>query len=245
MSSETSHTVRTTRSSQRQPPIPTRAPSRASTPVSPDTQRKALPSRAAPTLVIASTNLPSQTPSPPTPVDMSDFKSIRLNTENLKFSGRKSDYRAWKDIIDLYMIGNPKEFPTDQIKIAFVLSWMSGTRHVQTWASNQQTIYTRSDAWPTWVEFQVILEDQYGDPAVEQQAREYLLHYKQGETPARSFFNTLELWFMLANISDKDEAYNAAKWVMNPHMRSALTIASFPKTYKELRDKLCLLEDEE
>jgi len=45
---------------------------------------------------------------------MSDFKSAKLNTENLKFSGRKSDFRAWKDIIDLYMIGNPKEFPTDK-----------------------------------------------------------------------------------------------------------------------------------
>src|SRR5882762_7798195 len=116
MSSETS---RTTRSSQRQPPVPTRAPSRASTPVSPETQRKALPSRAAPTPIIASATLPSRTPSPPTPVDMSDFKSVRLNTENLKFSGRKSDYQAWKDVVDLYMIGNPKEFPTDQIKIAF------------------------------------------------------------------------------------------------------------------------------
>src|SRR6267378_3443616 len=142
MSSEASHTVRTTQSSQRQPPVPTRAPSRASTPVSPETSRRTLPSRAAPTPIIRSTSLPSRTPSPLTPVDMSDFKSIRLNTENLKFSGHKSDYRAWKDVIDLYMIGNPKEFPTDQIKVAFVLSWMSGTCHVQTWASNQQTIYT-------------------------------------------------------------------------------------------------------
>src|SRR5882762_2000619 len=137
MSSETSQTAQTTRSSQRQPPVPTRAPSRASTPVSPETQRRTLPSRTAPTPIIASANLPSHTPSPLTPVDMSDFKSVKLNTENLKFSDRKSDYRAWKDIIDLYMIGNPKEFPTDQIRIAFVLSWMSGTRHVQTWASNQ------------------------------------------------------------------------------------------------------------
>src|SRR6267143_5056757 len=245
MSSDTSRTTRVTRSSQPQPPVPTRAPSRASTPVSPETSRRPLPSRTAPTPIVSSVDLPLRTPSPPTPVDMSDFKSAKLNTENLKFSGRKSDFRAWKDIIDLYMIGNPKEFPTDQIRIAFVLSWMSGTRHVQTWASNQQTIYTRSGTWPTWDEFQVILEDQYEDPTAEQQAREYLLHYKQGETPACSFFNTLELWFTLANISDKDEAYNATKQVMNPRMRTALTIAGFPKTYKELRDKLCLLEDEE
>src|SRR6267143_2036631 len=245
MSSESSHTIRTTRSSQRQPPVPTRAPSRASTPVSPDTQRRALPSCTAPTPIISSANLPSRTPSPPTPVDMSDFKSAKLNTENLKFSGRKSDFRAWKDIIDLYMIGNPKEFPTNQIRIAFVLSWMSGTRHVQTWASNQQTIYTRSGTWPTWDEFQKILEDQYGDPAAEQQAREYLLHYRQGDTPARSFFDTLELWFTLANLTDKTEAYNAAKRSMNPRTRSALVMASFPATYKDLRDKLCLLEDKE
>src|SRR6267378_552074 len=234
MSSETSHTVRTTRSSQQQPPVPTRAPSRGSTPVSPETSRRALPSRTAPTPIIASTNLPSCTPSPPTPVDMSDFKSVKLNTENLKFSGRKSDYRAWKDVIDLYMIGNPKEFPTNQIRIAFVLSWMSSTRHIQTWASNQQTIYTRSSTWPTWVEFQKILEEQYGDPAAEQQAREYLLHFRQEDMPARAFFDTLELWFTLANITDKTEAYNAAKRSMNPRMRSALTIAGFPPTYKDL-----------
>ena len=101
---------------------------------------------------------------------MSDFKSVKLNTENLKFSGRKLDYRAWKDVIDLYMIGNPKEFPNDQIKVAFVLSWMSGNHHILTWASNQQTLFTRSGTWPTWVEFQAILEDQFGDPAAEQQA---------------------------------------------------------------------------
>src|SRR6267378_1507767 len=196
MSSETSQPTRTTRSSRQQPIVPTRAPSRASTPVSPDLQRRPLPSRTAPTPVIASADLPSRSPSPSTSINMSDAKSVKLNTENLKFSGRKLDYRAWKDVIDLYMIGNPKEFPTDQIRIAFVLSWMSGTRNVQTWASNQQTIYTRSDTWPTWVEFQAILEDQYGDPAAEQQAWEYLLHYKQGKTPACSFFNTLELWFM-------------------------------------------------
>src|SRR5882762_467400 len=245
MSSDTSHTTRVTRSSQPHPPIPTRAPSRASTPASPEASRRPLPPRAAPTPIISSTNLPSRTPSPLTPVDMSDFKSAKLNTENLKFSSHKSDFRAWKDVIDLYMIGNPKEFPTDQIKIAFVLSWMTGTRHVQTWASNQQTIFTRSGTWPTWVEFQAILEDQYGDPAAEQQAREYLLYYKQGDMSARSFFDTLELWFTLANISDKTEAYNAAKRAMNPRVRSALTMAGFPATYKDLRDKLCLLEDEE
>src|SRR5882762_226601 len=245
MSLDTSRTTRVTRSSQPHPPVPTRAPSRASTPVSPETSRRPLPAQTAPTPIISSTNLPSRTPSPPTPVDMSNFKSVRLNTENLKFSGHKSDYRAWKDVINLYMIGNPKEFPTDQIKIAFTLSWMSGNCNVLTWASNQQTIYTRSETWPTWSEFQKILEDQYGDPAAEQQAREYLLHYKQGNTPTHSFFDTLELWFTLANISDKTEAYNAAKRAMNPRTRSALTMAGFPTTYKDLRDKLCLLEDEE
>jgi len=176
---------------------------------------------------------------------MSDVKSVKLNTENLKFSGRKLDYRAWKDMIDLYMIGNPKEFPTDQIKVAFVLSWMSSNCHILTWASNQQTLFTRSGTWPMWVEFQAILEDQFGDPAAEQQAREYLLHYKQGDTPARSFFTTLELWLTLANIDNQVETFNIAKRAMNPKLRSALTIAGFPKTYKDLKDKLFLLEDEE
>jgi len=68
---------------------------------------------------------------------------------------------------------------------------------------------------------------------------------QQGETPARSFFTTLELWLMLANIDDKVEMFNIAKHAMNPRLRSALTIAGFPKTYKDLKDKLFLLEDEE
>jgi len=176
---------------------------------------------------------------------MSDAKSVKLNTENLKFSSHKSDYRAWKDVVDLYMIGNPKEFPNDQIKVAFVLSWMSGNRHILTWASNQQTIFTRSGTWPTWVEFQAIMEDQFRDPTAEQQAQEYLLHYKQGDTPAHSFFTTLELWLTLANIDNGVETFNITKRAMNPRLRSALTIAGFPKTYKDLKDKLFLLEDEE
>src|SRR6267378_6422949 len=245
MSSETSQPTRTTRSSRQQPIVPTRAPSRASTPVSPDLQRRPLPSRTAPMPIIAPTDLPSRSPSPSTSISMSDAKSVKLNTENLKFSGRKSDYQAWKDVVDLYMIGNPKEFPNDQIKVAFVLSWMSGNCHIQTWASNQQTMFMWSGTWPTWVEFQAIMEDQFGDPAAEQQAQEYLLHYKQGKTPAHSFFTSLELWFMLANINNIVETFNIAKRAMNPRLRSALTIAGFPKTYKDLKDKLFLLEDEE
>ena len=68
------------------------------------------------------------------------------------------------------MIGNPKEFPNNQIKVAFVLSWMSGNHHIQTWASNQQTMFTWSGTWPTWVKFQAIMEDQFRDPTAEQQA---------------------------------------------------------------------------
>src|SRR5258707_1074588 len=32
--------------------------------------------------------------------------STKLNTKNLEFTGRKAKFRAWKDTIDLYMIGN-------------------------------------------------------------------------------------------------------------------------------------------
>src|SRR5882757_10602324 len=38
-------------------------------------------------------------------------KSAKLNTEHLKYSGRHADYRAWRNTIDLYMIGNSQEFP--------------------------------------------------------------------------------------------------------------------------------------
>src|SRR5882757_9470000 len=73
---------------------------------------------------------------------MSDYDrkevSTKLNTKNLEFSGRKADFRAWKDVIELYMIGNPSQFPDDERKIAFMLSWMCGSKDVKIWASNQQ-----------------------------------------------------------------------------------------------------------
>ena len=110
--------------------------------------------------------------------------STKLNTKNLEFSGRKADFQAWKDVIELYMIGNPSQFPDDSRKIAFALSWMCGTKDVKIWASNQQRALQRASDWGTWSEFEDILENEFGDPAAETQAKEFLLHYKQGNMKA-------------------------------------------------------------
>jgi len=40
--------------------------------------------------------------------------------------------------------------------------------------------------------FREILEDSFGDPAAETQAREFLITYKQKDTKARPYFATLE-----------------------------------------------------
>jgi len=142
------------------------------------------------------------------------------------------------------MIGNPKEFPNDQIKVAFVLSWMSGNHYILTWASNQQTLFTRSGTWPTWVEFQAILEDQFRDQQ-QQNKCENTCSITNRRYPHPFLFTTLELWLTLANIDDTVKTFNIAKHAMNLKLRSALTIAGFPKTYKDLKDKMFLLEDKE
>ena len=70
--------------------------------------------------------------------------------------------------------------------------------------------------WPTWDQFRQDLEREYGDPAAQEQAEEHLLTYKQGSQDARSFFNSLELWYDLAKITKEKDKLKFAKRAMNP-----------------------------
>ena len=135
------------------------------------------------------------------------------------------------DSISLYMIGNADQFPDDKAKITFVLSYMDGSNRVKLWAGNQVRSYeaTAEDidtdeenhstvyvgGWPTWDQFKWDLEREYGDPTVQEQAEEHLLTYKQGSQDARSFFNSLELWYDLAKIMKEEDKLKFAKRAMN------------------------------
>jgi len=140
---------------------------------------------------------------------MSDYDrkevSTKLNTKNLEFSGRKSRLPSLEGRNRTLHDRNPSQFPDDERKIAFTLSWMCGSKDVKIWASNQQRQLQRATDWGTWINFEKILEDSFGDPAAETQAREFLITYKQKDTKARPYFATLELWFNLANITDDTE----------------------------------------
>ena len=63
--------------------------------------------------------------------------------------------------------------------------------------------------------------------------------------PAIAVATLLELWFNLAKITDTTLQWSIAKKGMNPQLRSSLTIAGFPATYQELKDKMTNLEDED
>src|SRR3984885_12396179 len=171
-------------------------------------------------------------------------KSVKLNVGQLEFRGEKPRFRAWKEEVDLYMIGNPEQFPTDQKKVAFCLSYITGSNTARLWRSSKQRAY-EAGTWPTWTEFERQMEQEFGDPAAEQKAKEFLLTYKQGNLPARKYFSTLELWFSLAKITDTALQWDIAKKGMNPQLRSSLTIAGFPNTYQKLKEKMTDLEDED
>ena len=100
-------------------------------------------------------------------------KSAKLNIGDLKFSGDKARFREWKDNVDLYMVGNPEQFTTDQKKVTFALSYLAGSSDIRLWRSARQKEYT-ANGWPTWAEFETALEKDFGDPAAESKAREYL-----------------------------------------------------------------------
>src|SRR5882757_295109 len=236
---------------QTPPPIPPRAPSRTQTPSqSPDLTRTVLPYTPSPFLQrTPGRPLPSSLPIPSTTCAMSDYDqkevSTKLNTKNLEFSGRKADFRAWKDVIKLYMIGNLPQFPDDKRKIVFTLSWMCGSKDVKIWASNQQQQLQHATTWGTWNDFEKVLEDSFGNPAAENQAREFLLTYKQKDTKARPYFAMLKLWFNLANITDDTDKYNTVKRTMNPNIRSSLLLVGIPTTYTAIKEKMIMLDDEE
>ena len=136
------------------------------------------------------------------------------------------------DAITLYMIGNDDQFPDDKAKITFVLSYMDGSNKAKLWARNQMRSYKSTEddigtdeenhsttyfsGWPTWEQFKRDLEKEYGDPAAQEQAEEHLLTYKQGSQDARSFFNSLELWYYLAKIMKDDDKLKFTKRAMNP-----------------------------
>src|SRR5882757_1763078 len=109
------------------------------------------------------------------------------------------------------MIGNPSQFPDDKCKIAFTLSWMCRSKDIKIWASNQQRQLQCATDWGTWEIFEKILEDSFGDPAAETQAREFLITFKQKDLKAQPYFTMLELWFYLANIMEDAEKYNSVK----------------------------------
>src|SRR5258705_41320 len=212
MSSESSE-LRTARAKSR-----SKAPARAKTPSRPSTP-------AASPELIKSRPLPSTSKEDSPPIQskplptiilrtkMSDTHkevSTKLNTKNLEFTGKKAEFRAWKDTIDLYMIGNPSQFPSDQRKIAFALSWICGSRDAKIWASNKQGEFSDDEDWGTWEAFEATLEDAFGDPAAETQAQEYLVNFRQGNQKARPFFTTLELWFNLARITDSAQQHAIA-----------------------------------
>ena len=198
---------------------------------------------------------------------MSGNGKVKINTDGLIFSGKKSDYRKWRNIVDLYIIGNSPSFNSEKKKIAFVLSYMCGTKLVSLWSSNKQE-YFAATRWPTWSEFVRMMDNDFSDPATKAQAHEFLRTFRQKTLSNRSFFETLDLWFILAGLdptpenepTDSDEAtdsaagarstdedikFEIAKRSMDPQMRTSLTMIGFPTSYARLRNKLIKIEDAE
>src|SRR5882757_5662523 len=123
--------------------------------------------------------------------------SIEINEEGLKFSGRKADYKKWRGVFGLHLIANADIYNTDQKKIAFVLSYMTGSHSVSLWSTNRQETF-KELGWPTWVQFQTDMDHDFIDPATKAQALHRLREFRHGNMPARTFFKSLELLFKLA-----------------------------------------------
>src|SRR3979490_1332599 len=198
--------------------------------------------------------------------NMSGNGKVKINTDGLIFSGKKADYRKWRNIVDLYVIGNSSSFDSEKKKIAFVLSYMCGSKMVTLWSSNKQE-YFAATKWPTWSEFAKMMDKDFSDPATKAQAHEFLRTFRQKSLSNRALFETLDLWVILAGLeptpegepADSDEAtdsqagdfrsndenlkFEIAKRSMDPGTRKALTMKGFPTSSVSLRDKLVKIED--
>ena len=210
---------------------------------------------------------PLVTAAPPLPNPRMANSSIKINKEGLKFSGRKADYKKWRGVIGLHLIANADTYNNDKKKVAFVLSYMTGSHSVSLWSTNRQETFEEA-GWPTWTEFQADMDHDFIDPATKAQALHRLQEFRQGNMPARTFFESLELLFKLAGYTpaprhhshtshdgdaqsqssyddddDEDEKYEVAKRAMDPELRANLTMIGFPSSYILLRDKMIKIDD--
>jgi len=120
------------------------------------------------------------------------------------FTGK--NYDSWMMKANLYIRANKKDFPDDERKILFVLSFMTEGMPEQ-WANwfVDQVETKQNDNFGTWTAFKTELKATFEDKDKSKKARTALHALKQEKSTAEEFFLQFELLRREAGIEDEGE----------------------------------------
>jgi len=137
---------------------------------------------------------PARQPSPDpqntgTVVDPNYRKKTHL-AKPAVFNGQ--DFRGWWRSVSLYILGNDRDFTTDQDKILFALSFMTEGGAEQ-WSQNFCEAAIEDDGFGTWKEFIKELKKSFENKNQKREAQAALDRLVQGKQTAEEFFMKFEL----------------------------------------------------
>ena len=139
---------------------------------------------------------PARQPSPPPPQNTGTvvvYLSYRKKTHLAKpavFNGQ--DFRGWWRSVSLYLLGNERDFTTDQDKILFALSFMTQGGAEQ-WSQNFVEAAIEDDDFGTWKEFTKEIKKSFENKNQKREAQAALDRLVQGKQMAEEFFQKFEL----------------------------------------------------
>ena len=110
-----------------------------------------------------------------------------------EFSGK--DFKSWWRSVQLYTLGNKRDFTTDESKILFALSDMKGGL-AEKWANNfeDKVIDEKSGNFVTWAKFTAEMKGSFKNKNGRQDAQNKLEALKQGTQTAEEYFRQFELY---------------------------------------------------
>jgi Retrotransposon gag protein len=179
----------------------------------------------------------------------------RLAREPPDFDGNKEEYDGWKRKIKLYLYAYRKDFPDDEAKCLFVLSYMKGGTAEQ-WANLfTDNLLAGSNQYPDQDKLWDTLDDRFSDSQKQYTTQTAYANLTQGTMKAEEFFMRFDLCRLqlgyMSELENKDKG-NDARLIadLEERVRPALLkrIADkekVPGTYEDFRREVIRFENQE
>ena len=193
-------------------------------------------------------------PNPPTPpvlpimaANVAPAPVISSKERGVKpapFSGKPEECEGFLTECAFYFHSNPDIYSSDNHKVIFILSLLSGTPEVKTWADEYRTTHGQFNALTldTLSVFVQKIRDAFGDVNVESKAQTKLLNMvrEKGQT-MQEFFTKFDTQIRIAKWGTTHDAILIRilhKALPGPMIEKVYNVRPMPVTYAEWKTKL-------